>query len=98
MRNSVQEMIHESPLGMEKCKARARAIVHWPGMTRDVHDTVAYCTTYLIHRNQKEPIIPHAIPDRPLQKLGSAEAWSPLRAKIMQKMNLNTQKRFPMGK
>lgn len=73
MQHSVLEMIHESHLGIEKCKARARAIVYWPGMSRDIHDTVVKCPTCLTHRhkNQKEPMIPHAIPDRPWQKLGS---------------------------
>ena len=73
MRNSVLDLIHESHLGIEKCKARARSIVYWPRMSRDIHDTVAQCPTCLTHRhkNQKEPMIPHSIPDRPWQKLGS---------------------------
>ena len=42
-------------------------------MSRDIHDTVAKCATRLTHRhkNQKEPKIPHTIPARPWQKLGS---------------------------
>ena len=73
MQSSVLNLIHESHLGIEKCKARARSIVYWPGMSRDIHDTVAKCATCLTHRhkNQKEPMIPHAIPARPWQKLGS---------------------------
>ena len=73
MQSSILNLIHESHLGIEKCKARARSIVYWPGMSRDIHDTVAKCATYLMHRhkNQKEPMIPHAIPARPWQKLGS---------------------------
>ena len=52
---------------------REQIIVYWPGMSRDIHDTVAKCSICLTHRhnNQKEPMIPHAIPDRSWQKLGS---------------------------
>lgn len=73
MRSNVLDLIHESHLGIEKCKACARAIVYWPGMSRDIHDTVAMCKTCLTHRhkNQKELMIPHTIPDHPWQKLGS---------------------------
>ena len=73
LQSSVLDLIHESHLGIEKCKARARSTVYWPGMSRDIHDTVAKCPICLTHRhkNQKEPMIPHSIPDRPWQKLGS---------------------------
>ena len=73
MQGSTLDLIQESHLGIEKCKACARAIVYWPGMSREIHDTVAKCSICLTHRhnNQKEPMIPHAIPDRPWQKLGS---------------------------
>ena len=57
MQNSILEMIHESHLGIEKCKARARAIVYWPGMSRNIRDAVVKCPTCLTyrHKNQKEP-------------------------------------------
>ena len=73
MQTNILDLIHESHLGIEKCKARARSTVYWPGMSRDIHDTVAKCATCLTHRykNQKEPMIPHSIPDCPWQKLGS---------------------------
>ena len=73
MQTNILDLIHESHLGIEKCKARARSTVYWPGMSRDIHDTVAKCATWLTHRykNQKEPMIPHSITDRPWQKLGS---------------------------
>lgn len=48
-------------------------IVYWPGMSHDIHDTVAKCSICLTHRhnNQKKPMIPHAIADRSWQKLRS---------------------------
>jgi len=73
MQSDVLDLIHESHLGIEKCKACARAIVYWPGMSCDIHNTDATSKTCLTHRhkNQKEWMIPHAIPDLPWQKLGS---------------------------
>lgn len=73
MQSSTLDLIHESHLGIEKCKAHARPIVYWPGMSHDINDTVAKCSICLTHRqnNQKEAMIPHVIPDCPWQKLGS---------------------------
>ena len=73
MRKDMLKLIHESHLGIEKCKARARSIIYWPGMSSDVADTVSKCATCAEHRNRncKEPMIPHEIPECPWQKLGS---------------------------
>mgnify|MGYP002803387637 FL=1 len=35
-RPDILRCIHESHLGMEKCKSRARAVVDWPGMSADI--------------------------------------------------------------
>jgi hypothetical protein len=73
MRSNMLNLIHESHLGIEKCKARARAILFWPGMSKDIYEKVsqcANCATYR-RRNQKEPMIAHQIPVRPWQKLGT---------------------------
>ena len=73
MRTSILESIHGSHLGIEKCKARARPILYWPGMSQDIEDTVDKCTVCRKYRrnNQREPMIPHDIPDVPWAKLGS---------------------------
>ena len=72
-RKNILMLIHESHLGVEKCKSRARATVYWPGMSNDIQETVSKCSTCSTYRNrnQKEPMIAHEIPDRPWQKLGS---------------------------
>lgn len=73
MKKYILGLIHESHLGIEKCKARARATVYWPGISSDINETVSKCSTCTTYRNrnQKEPMIAHTIPDRPWQKLGS---------------------------
>jgi hypothetical protein len=71
MTSNMLNLIHESHLWIEKCKARARAILFWPGMSKDIYEKLskcATCTTYR-RRNQKEPMIAHPIPERPWQKL-----------------------------
>ena len=66
-------IIHESHLGIAKCKARARTVIYWPGMSIDIERLISKCDVCLTHRskNCKEPMQPHPIPGRPLQKLGS---------------------------
>ena len=72
-RPDILRCIHESHLGMEKCKSRARAVVYWPGMSADIERLVAKCSTCLKHQrnNQKEPLKPHQVPARAWQKLGT---------------------------
>ena len=73
MRSSMLTLIHESHLGIEKSKARAREILFWPGMWKGIYEKVSKCSTCVTFRrmNQKEPMIAHEIPERPWQKLGT---------------------------
>ncbi|XP_021340553.1 uncharacterized protein K02A2.6-like [Mizuhopecten yessoensis] len=72
LRREMLATIHECHLGMEKCKSRARASVYWPNMSSDIEDFVLRCSTCnrFKPKQQKEPLIPHKVPDRPWQKLG----------------------------
>lgn len=65
--------LHESHQGIEKIKARAREVMYWPGVARDIEDTVTCCGKCAEWRrnNPKEPVIPHEVPARPWQKLGA---------------------------
>ena len=73
MRAEMLQKLHEGHLGMEKCKARAQEVMYWPNMTRDIDDMVAKCTTCAMFRkqNQKQPMIPHEMSERPWAKLGA---------------------------
>lgn len=73
MRRELLSIIHESHLGMEKCKSRARQVIYWPGMSGDIESMVAKCSTYakLRARNHREPLHPHPIPSCPWKKLGA---------------------------
>ena len=73
MRQDVLNCIHGSQLGIEKCKSRARAVVYWPGMSTAIEGMVAKCSVCLKHQreNQKEPLLPHEVSQRPWQKFGA---------------------------
>jgi len=73
MRPAMLQLIHEGHLGVEKCRARARQILYWPGMSQDIAQTVSACEVCLTHRasQQKEPLICHELPQRPWQKLAA---------------------------
>ena len=71
-----QEMlnkIHSSHLGINKCKARARDTLYWPGMSKQIEDMCSRCAICLEHRksNMKEPMIPHTTPERAWSKVGT---------------------------
>ena len=71
LRPEMLELIHESHLGLERCKERARMVMYWPGMAGDIERTVTQCSTCLSLRrkNLKKPSQPHPIPQRPREKL-----------------------------
>jgi len=73
MRPEMMKKIHSSHFGIEKTKQRARDIIFWPGMIKQIHDTVAACTicARMSPANPKEPLLPHEAPTRPWQKLGT---------------------------
>ena len=58
---------------MEKCKSRARAVVYWPGMSTAIERMISKCSVCIKYQreNQKEPLLPREVPQRPWQKLGA---------------------------
>ncbi len=72
MRGLMLQKVHESHQGMDKCKSRARSVMYWPGMSRDIDDLVSRCGVCAKYRrqNEKEPLIPHEVPLLPWSKVG----------------------------
>ena len=54
---------------MQSCLRRAREVVNWPGMNKDLTDDIAKCDTSSTFQSnqQKEPRISREIPARPWQ-------------------------------
>lgn len=73
LRVEMLSRIHVGHMGIEKCKQRARDILFWPGMSKQVEEMVGKCSTCLEYRssNTKEPMISHKIPERPWQTIAS---------------------------
>ena len=71
MRQEILKCIHEGHRGKEKCKARV--CVYWPAMYEAIENEVRKCPVCNKYGkgNQKEPMIPHDIPNRPWEKLGA---------------------------
>ncbi|RWR98939.1 uncharacterized protein B4U79_03400, partial [Dinothrombium tinctorium] len=71
-RNETLETLHESHLGMVKSKARAREVMFWPGINKDIEMMIKKCYICLKHRNeqQKEPMIITPLPRLPWSKVG----------------------------
>jgi len=71
LRGTMLKLVHETHQGIEKCKARARTVLYWPNMSKDIEQKVSECSVCLKYRNShpKEPMIPHDIPDGRYEKV-----------------------------
>src|SRR5436190_5546137 len=69
LRQSMLNLVHESHLGVVKCKARARQILYWPNINRDIENLVLSCQICEKYRfsNSKEPLLKHESASRPWQ-------------------------------
>ena len=54
---------------------RAKFTMFWPGIGQGIEDSVEKCPICLKHQNQnqqqKEPLLPHPVPERPRWKVAS---------------------------
>ena len=73
LRSEMLERIHTGHMGVQKCKERARDVLFWPGMCKEIENMVEQCTTCQEYRTaqQKEPLLPHDIPERPWQMVAT---------------------------
>lgn len=71
MRKEILKQLHESHMGIVKTKKRARNALYWAGMDSDIENMINTCETCQLnaHKNQKEPLISHSIPDKPFVKI-----------------------------
>jgi transposase InsO family protein len=73
LRQHMIEQVHIGHMGTEKSLQRAKDVMFWPGMAKHITDYVLNCTVCMTHRhsNQKEPMTPHEVPQRPWQDVGT---------------------------
>ena len=67
LRPEILHRIHEGHFGIDKCRARARGAVFWPSINGAIDEMISQCSTCLKHQrsNQREPLIPQEVPERP---------------------------------
>ena len=65
--------IHSSHLGMVKCKQRAKDVLFWPGMGKNIEDMISQCDTCLQCQssNPKEPLMSESVPTRPWEAVST---------------------------
>ncbi|KAG1938993.1 retrotransposable element [Pimephales promelas] len=70
MRKDMLQRLHEGHLGVEKCKRRAREAIYWPGINKDIEETIAKCDICIRHhyKQVKEPMLVAELPNAPWQK------------------------------
>ena len=72
LQNETLGKIHQGHQGIERCRLLAQNSVWWPGLYRDIQETVRKCSVCAkFHTPSKEPLMPSVLPERPWQKLGS---------------------------
>jgi hypothetical protein len=64
---------HQPHLGIEASKRRARELMYWPGINNDIERMVKTCEVCNSNKKQqqKEPLQPHPVPNRPFQRIGA---------------------------
>lgn len=73
LRSSTLKTIYSSHMGMLKGKQRARELIYWPGMNKQIKDVVSHCSACLLQQNrpQKEPMMIHTFPFLPWSKVAT---------------------------
>ena len=73
MQKDILNKLHTPHMGMEKTKLRAKSSVFWPSINNDIEQVTRQCETCnsLAKSQRKEPLMPHEIPTRPWQNIGT---------------------------
>ena len=73
MKQEMLKVVHEGHLGIEMSQNRAKTAIFWPGMLKDIEETVSKCRTCQKYRNAqtKEPLEQHEVPEEPWTKVAT---------------------------
>ena len=71
VRKDIIATVHRSHQGIQCCIRRAKDAVYWPLMNQQITDYFSQCSVCNTYRPKqcKEPLMPHAVPDRPWTKV-----------------------------
>ena len=72
LRAHIKAKLHSSHIGIQSCLRRARELVYWPAMNKEISEYIAACDVCNSYhsKQQKEPLMNHEVPDRPWEKVG----------------------------
>ncbi|CAB3999682.1 retrotransposon-like family member retr-1, partial [Paramuricea clavata] len=73
LRSEMLARVHDSHIGIEKCRGRARYIIFWPKMNEQINDLISKCNICQEHQssNPKESLIESPLPGRPLETVAT---------------------------
>lgn len=72
LQSEILRKIHSGHQGLTKCFERAKQSVWWPGIRKQLEETINRCAICSQHRTQHaEPLLPTNFPDYPWQKVAS---------------------------
>lgn len=73
MRAHMLKLIHQSHLGMVKCKQRAREVLYLPSMSAEIENMIRNCCkcAEIQNRLPREPLKPTATPELPFEEVAS---------------------------
>ena len=73
VRENIIATVHRSHQGIQGCIRWAKDAVYWPLMNQQITDYISQCSVCNTYRPEqcKEPLMPHAVPDRPWAKVGA---------------------------
>ena len=72
MRLEVKRKVHAGHMGINSCIRRARDLVFWPGMSKEIQQYVEACETCARYASTQQPetLHLHPVPNRPWSKVG----------------------------
>ena len=73
LRQELLQVLHKSHTGIVKTKQRAREMIYWPGLNKQIEEMSSKCEICLENRpqQQKEPMTIHPLPALPWNKVGT---------------------------
>ena len=73
MRREIKEKVHAGHLGINSCIRRAKDMVYWPGVSKEIRQFVESCDTCasMPDKQSLEPLVMHEMPSRAWEKVAT---------------------------
>ncbi|KAK6490724.1 hypothetical protein HHUSO_G5370 [Huso huso] len=73
LRQEIIERLHDGHYGITKCRERAKMSVWWPGIGKEIQNTIQACKVCQEAKptQHREPLMTTPLPDRPWKRVGA---------------------------